>query len=131
MTYCRNLSRIALVPVLTMALCACQTVSMPKLDLVKSPEFAEDAKNIATNYPKVGEAPLSPDDIRSAGQWDRDAKALQSLRTQPRAFPVETNGDNGAAGEKFDELQAKVHAYKKDDPAGGVKNGFPNYQPRR
>ena len=70
-------SRIAVAIVVCTTLAACQTVKVPKFDLIKSPEFSEDAKNIATDYPSVKDAPFEPTDIRSDAQWDKDARAME------------------------------------------------------
>lgn len=125
-----QIKRIGLLFTIGFALCACQTVKLPT-DLVKSPEFLEDAQNISKDYPRVSEAPTSPDDIRSAAQWDKDAKALQDLRSQTRNFAVEPGPDNSTADAEYDALKAKVQGYKKDDPQSGPIEGFPDYEPRR
>jgi len=114
-----------------MALTACQTVSMPKLDFIKSPEFSADAANIATDFPKPEDAPLEPTDVRSRAQWDRDVRAIQALRKRPSRI-VDQEGLTVNQGEaQYEELKAKVQAYKKDDPASGPVEGFPKYKPRR
>jgi len=109
----------------------CQTVKMPKIDIMKSPEFREDAANIAKDYPRVKDAPTVPDDIRSDAQWDKDARALQNLRETSIRGEIEPGLTEAEAEAKFEALKAKAQAYKKDDPATGPVQGFPDYEPRR
>ena len=110
---------------------ACQTVRMPKIDILKSPEFSEDAANISKEFPRVKDAPTAPDDIRSAKQWDRDARTMQALRQKKRPVLAQQNLSEAEADAEFEALKAKVQAYKKDDPASGPVEGFPDYKPRR
>ncbi len=124
-------SRIAVAIVVCMTLAACQTVKVPKFDLIKSPEFSEDAKNIATDYPSVKDAPFEPTDIRSDAQWDKDARAMESLRDRPSGITTEAGLSASDAEARYQELKAKAQAYKKDDPATGPVQGFPPYKPRR
>ena len=126
-----HISRIATAMMACLAVSACQTVKMPKLDLVKSPEFSEDAANIETDYPRIKDAPFAPTDIRSAIQWDKDVQALQSLRDTASSIDAEPGLSKSDAEARFEELKAKAQAYKKDDPAKGPVEGFPNYKPRR
>lgn len=104
---------------------------MPKIDLMKSPEFSEDAANINTEYPRVKDAPLAPEDIRSDAQWDKDARAMQALRNSSNLAPVEPSLTDVEAENRYEELKAKAQAYKLDDPATGPVQGFPDYEPRR
>lgn len=112
-------------------LCACQTVKIPKIDILKSPEFSEDAANISKDYPRVKDAPIAPIDIRSDEQWDQDARAMQALRENATPMDAEPGLSEAEADARFETLKAKVQAYKKDDPATGPVQGFPDYQPRR
>ncbi len=123
--------RVLLACACALALGACQTVKIPKLDLVKSPEFSEEAKNIATDYPRVSDAPLAPKDIRSSVQWDRDAVALQKLHAKKSKFGLVSGPDAATSKAEFEALKDKVQAYKEDDPATGPIQGFPDYEPRR
>jgi hypothetical protein len=123
--------RILLASLLGLTLAACQTVTMPKIDLMKSSEFSEEAKNIETSYPRVKDAPLAPDDIRPAEQWDQDAIALQRLRDEKGQYSLVSGPDPEQSKAEFDALKAKVQAYKKDDPATGPIQGFPAYKPRQ
>lgn len=108
-----------------LSLSACQTISMPKLDLVKSAEFSEDAANIPKSFPRAVDAPTAPDDVRSDGQWDLDAKALQNLRNgspQVVSEPALTAQDTDRM---FEALKDKAQAYKKDDPARETDANYP------
>ena len=126
-----HISRIGVAAGVCMTLGACQTVKMPKFDLIKSPEFSEDAKNIAKDFPSTKDAPLEPKDIRSDAQWDKDARAMESLRDRPRDITTEAGLSASDAEARYQELKAKAQAYKKDDPATGPVQGFPPYKPRR
>lgn len=123
--------RIGICAVSCLVMASCQTVKMPKIDIMKSPEFSEDAANIAKDYPRVKDAPLAPDDIRSAKQWDRDARALQALRGSSIRSQMKPGLTEAEAEAEFEALKAKAQAYKKDDPASGPVQGFPDYKPRR
>ena len=108
-----------------LTLSACQTISMPKLDLIKSAEFSEDAANIPKSFPRPVDAPTAPDDVRSDAQWDRDAKALQNLRNGSPQIEVEPALTAQDTGRMFEELKNKAQAYKKDDPANGTDDNYP------
>ena len=110
-------------------LSACQTVSVPKFDFVKTPEFSEDAANIDPSFPSVDDAPEVPTDVRSAREWDKDVRVLQEL--QKNAVGVEPSLSETEGDARFEALKAKAQAYKKDDPASGPVEGFPKYKPRR
>lgn len=115
------------------ALASCQTIKMPNLDVLKSPEFREEAANIPKSFPVPGEAPVRPKDVRSDKQWDQDARALQQLRDDyvPTAIDPDMSAQNTDA--RFQELKTKAQAYKQDDPEGGIETDFPEFtiQPRR
>ena len=124
--------RIAALAVASLSLTACQTVKMPKLsDLVKSPEFSEDAAKISQDFPRVKDAPFEPTDIRSDAQWDKDANAILALRDKPNQISSESGLTAAQAEAEYEKLKAKAQAYKKDDPAAGPVEGFPKYEPRR
>jgi len=110
-----NLIRVALGLGACLTMSACQTVKMPKLDLMKSPEFSEDAANIEKDYPRVKDAPLAPTDIRSDVQWDRDARAMQALRKRPDLIENQPGLTETDAQAEYETLKAKAQAYKLDD----------------
>lgn len=98
---------------------------------MKSPEFSEDAANISKEYPRVKDAPLAPTDIRSDNQWDRDARAMLKLREKNGTTGTMPGITEAEAEAEYEALKAKAQAYKKDDPATGPVEGFPDYKPRR
>ena len=125
------IKRIVIGLSVVITLSACQTVSVPKFDFVKTPEFSEDAANIDPSFPKVDDAPEFPTDVRSANQWDKDVRAMQALRDGARPFGDEDTLTQAQGDARFEALKAKAQAYKKDDPASGPVDGFPKYRPRR
>lgn len=126
-----NFPRIAIGIGACLMMSACQTVKMPKIDILKSPEFSEDAANINKDFPRVKDAPLAPTDIRSDAQWDKDARAMQALRENPGSIEPAPPIDESTAKAEYEALKAKAQAYKLDDPATGPVQGFPDYKPRR
>lgn len=126
-----HIKRIAVCTVTGLLLAGCQTVKMPSIDIMKSPEFSEDAANIAKDYPRVTDAPSAPTDIRSDKQWDDDARALQKLRDSSVRSDMEPGLTEAEAEAEFEALKAKAQAYTKDDPVTGPVQGFPDYEPRR
>lgn len=109
--------RAAGIVLLGTALCSCASVKsrIADLDFVKLPEFREDAANIG-NYPDFTNAPQVPKDVRSAKQWDKDAKKLLAKRD---GFIVPPAGPEMSQAEIEREMQNaanKVQAYKLDDP---------------
>lgn len=123
--------RISIVAASCYLLAGCQTVKLPMLDIMKSPEFGEEAANIPKDYPRAVDAPPAPDDIRSDAQWDRDARSLERLRESSIRGEMVTSFTKAEAESEFEALKAKAQAYKKDDPASGPVEGFPDYKPRR
>jgi len=123
--------RISIIAGTCYLLAGCQTVKLPMLDVVKSPEFSEDAKNIDPDYPRPMDAPPAPDDIRSDAQWDRDARSLEKLRESSIRGEMSTTITRAESEAEFETLKAKAQAYKKDDPVSGPVEGFPDYKPRR
>ena len=100
------------------SLSACSTVKMPNLDFFKSLGFEDDTKSLS-EYPSIADTPTAPTDVRSAQQWDSEAKKLMQERD---AFNTE-RGEFSEAPKSADELareaaalRARVHAYKADDP---------------
>lgn len=111
---------------------ACQTVRMPKVDILKSPEFSEEAANISKSFPRVKDAPQAPTDIRSDKQWDKDAREMQALRETPSPIEPAPGLSEPEVKAEFEKQKAKAQAYKKDDPASGPVDIYPpDYQPRR
>ena len=125
-----NTFRISIIAGAFYLLAGCQTVKLPMIDIMKSPEFSEDAKNIAPDYPRPMDAPPAPNDIRSDDQWDRDARSLEKLRESSIRSELSTNLTKAESEAEFESLKSKAQAYKKDDPASGPVDGFPDYEPR-
>ncbi len=123
------IKRIAIGLLAAVTFSACRTVSVPQFDFVKTPEFSEDAANIDTSFPSVKDAPEAPSDVRSAKQWDNDVRELQALRNAARPIDVEPPFTEVDGEARFETLKAKAQAYKKDDPASGPVQGFPDYRP--
>ena len=111
-----------------MAIAGCQTFEMPSLeslDLIKSPEFAEDAENIETSFPKAVDAPLAPEDVRSSRQWDDDAASLQKLQAESQNRNLGSPDEIGESNASYEDLKAKAQAYKLDDPAVESDTDYP------
>jgi len=125
--------RLAVASIFAVTICGCQSVSMPKIDILKTPQFSEEAANVAkgSDFPEVQDAPLEPTDIRSAEQWDNDARTLLALRDGEGRIDTASGPTERQGEAEFERLKAKVQAYKKDDPASGPVQGFPEYKPRR
>lgn len=113
-------ARITAIALMSAALSGCITVSMPKIDIMKTPEFADDAANIGNAYPDLAEAPSRPADVRTDAAWDEDAERLLALRTSfPEASPEDQLTQAEIDAEFADRL-SKVRAYKAGDPPGGI-----------
>lgn len=110
------MTKMAAVAVLTLSLNACSSVSLPKLDLLKLPEFKEESENIG-DYPKVVDAPGLPTDVRSAGDWDNTAKDILKARASV-APPAEPDRPKtpGEITQEIDRLTEQVNEYRVDDP---------------
>jgi len=97
-------------------LSGCTTVKIPNLDFLKVPEFREDAVNIK-DYPKAGDVPIAPTDVRSAKAWDDAAKDIIKERDDyERPADIRDNVTDADVERNIDELRAKAQAYKLDDP---------------
>lgn len=99
------------------ALSACSTVKMPNVDFLKLPEFKEAAAKLSKGFPSVGNAPSRPNDIRSASDWDRAARAIMAERD---AMDVPEDGmpamSDAQVEQDVEALKAQVRRYKLDDP---------------
>jgi len=101
---------------LTLSLVGCSSVKLPKLDLLKLPEFKEESENIG-DYPNVVDAPGLPADVRSAGDWDRTAKDIIKARDSvtPPTEPDRAKTPDEITRE-IDRLTQQVNEYRADDP---------------
>jgi len=113
----KDIRRVFKACLITALLSACNTVKLPKLDLLKSPEFREEAENIG-DYPSVNDTPLAPTDLRSKAEWDVAAKAIIEVRENfdaPPEYIAPKTADE--IEHEVDTLNDTVKSYKKDDPA--------------
>ena len=97
-------------------LSACQTVSLPKMDLIKLPEFRKEIENLA-KLPEVKDAPPEPTEVKSADDWDNRAK--QVIAKGENFNPPQDYSDYKTEEQistEIEELKSKVDAYKSDDP---------------
>lgn len=109
-------AQLCAVALTTLFVSGCTSLKGPDMDFIKFPEFKEEAENIG-GYPSVEDAPLTPTDVRSDAQWDKDAKKIMAKRDGfgpiPEGEPMETDAK---FNRKVDELESKVEEYKLDDP---------------
>jgi len=95
----------------------CSTVKIPNFEMPSLPAFKEATQKLIDGYPEVADAPTRPTDVRSAGEWDKAAKALM---TERGGFVVPALGDmpegEAEVAREIDQLKAQVRAYKLDDP---------------
>lgn len=126
-----HILRIGMATIVAVSAGACHTVKIPKIDATEMPEFSDEAGGIRSDIPKVKDAPLAPTDIRPKKQWDNDARALEGLRTKSKRITMEPGPTEAESQAQYEALKAKAQAYKKDDPATGPIQGFPEYKPRR
>jgi len=94
----------------------CSSVKLPKLDLLKLPEFKEESENIG-DYPNVVDAPSLPTDVRSANDWDKTAKDIIKARDSvvPPTEPERAKTPDEITRE-IDRLTQQVNEYRADDP---------------
>lgn len=126
-----DILRLAMAAFATVSFSACHTVKIPKIEVAEMPEFSSDGGEIQSDIPRVKDAPPAPTNLRSDKQWDKDARALEKLRESPLNVEMEAGPTNAEGQAYFDDLKAKAQAYKKDDPATGPVQGFPEYKERR
>ena len=110
---CKN---IALSAILAMTLSACASVKLPKIDLIKLPDFRKESENLG-EFPELADAPASPDEVRSDENWDQTVRAIISARDNFNA-PVEPARAKTEAeiDSEIDRLTNAVNAYRADDP---------------
>ena len=116
-SHMKSVVKATAIAVMFLPAIACQTVKMPKIDLIKLPEF-RDALESPSDYPDVADAPAAPSDVRSDAQWDRAAKEIILTRD---GFVVPDNSgqekSDAEIAQDIDALKAEVRAYKADDPS--------------
>lgn len=122
---------IALSIVCVLPLSACSTTQLPNIDFMKLPEFREAAAKLTQGFPKVGNAPNRPTDVRSAAEWDAAAKAIiadrESLSVPPSGEPDLSDAEIAA---KRDALIAQARRYQSDDAVDYETPTFPTPKPR-
>lgn len=109
-------TKISALLILALFPAACSSVKVP--DIVDLPGFSETAENIDEfEYPNPNQAPESPDDIPSAEEWDRAAKAIMNRRD---SFDAPADFDSDMTAEEIkkeiEALRRKVKEYEIDDP---------------
>jgi len=101
---------------LILLLSGCRTLQVPDFDSIKFPKFREEAEHIG-DYPEVGEAPLTPDDLKSDREWDKAAnrmlKTHASLET-PKDYSGKKSPEE--IRREIEILNAEAQEYKLDDP---------------
>lgn len=107
---------IAIVALTAIMLSACSTVKMPNIDVPGIPEFKEAAAKLIDGFPEVSEAPVRPEDLRSAADWDKAAKSLMAERGAFDALEQGEVSDTQAVVSEIESLKAQVRSYKLDDP---------------
>ena len=113
----RRRQKLVLMTALTaFSLSACASVKLPKLDLIKLPDFKAETENLG-DFPNLNDAPALPEDVKTARQWDRTAREIIKIRDGFRA-PIEPNRPKTAAeiDREVDRLTDAVNEYRADDP---------------
>ncbi|MEP6341923.1 MAG: hypothetical protein ABJ275_01295 [Maricaulaceae bacterium] len=102
--------------VVLLSINACASIKLPSLDLIKLPEFRQDAENLG-DYPNVEEAPALPKEVGSDSLWDSRADKIIKTRD---LFNAPTEPDRPVTddqiNQEIDRLTASVNEYRKDDP---------------
>ena len=99
------------------ALSACASVDLPSLEFMGQSDFADEIEALDPDYPSLDETPDLPMGVRSAGEWDQDAREMEALFD---AFDAPEPGD-AMSDDEFDAAfaaaQAQAKAYQADDPS--------------
>ena len=102
--------------VIMLGLSACASIKLPKLDVLKLPEFKEESENIG-DFPDVEEVPNFPNEVKSSQAWDDQANEILSIRdnfiTPAEAERPKTEDQ---IYQEIDRLTESVKEYRKDDP---------------
>ena len=102
--------------IMTISLTACANVKIPKLDLMKLPDFRAESEKLG-EYPDVEDAPNLPEEVRSAREWDRTAEDIIKLRD---GFDTPTESDRPKSASEIqreiNRLTDSVNEYRADDP---------------
>jgi len=115
----RNMNQIlasGMICCLAVLMSACSTAKMS--DVVKLPEFRDAATEAGSfTYPDPAEAPVAPDDLRSAEEWDKAAKRILKW-AETVDVPKDPYGEvsDVEIEKEIQALKRKVKEYKLDDP---------------
>ena len=111
-----NLFKLGSGVVVLLSVNACASIKLPSLDLLKLPEFREDAENL-DSYPSVEDAPALPGDVGSDKLWDNRANKIIDIRDNFNA-PEEPDRPvtDDQINREIDRLTDSVNEYRKDDP---------------
>lgn len=103
---------------MALGLTACASVKIPKLDLMKLPDFRAESEKLG-QYPAVEDAPGLPDEVRSDRDWDRVASDIIKIRDNFDS-PVEPDRPKNEAeiDREINRLTDAVNEYRADDPPG-------------
>jgi len=111
-----GIKHIALPAILAVTLSACASVKLPKLDLVKLPDFRKESENLG-EFPELANAPELPEGVRTAEQWDETINDIIKSRD---GFNTPAEHDRAITAAEVDSeinrLTNAVNAYRADDP---------------
>lgn len=112
----RHKRLVLLACLIAAGLSACASVKIPKLDLIKLPDFRAESEELG-EYPAVEDAPTLPTEVRTDRQWDRVAKDIIRVRDSFNA-PQEPERVTAASDieREIDRLTDVVNEYRADDP---------------
>lgn len=110
-------TRFILALIATASLTACASVDLPSIEFMGQSDFADEIEALDPDYPSLNDTPDIPGDVRTAAEWDQDAREMDTLLSNFDApEPV-----NEMTAEEFDAAfaaaQAAGKAYKADDPS--------------
>ena len=103
------------------SLSACANVKIPKLDLIKLPDFKAESEKLG-EFPELADAPDLPEEVRNARQWDKTARDIIKIRDNFRA-PIEPDRPKTAKeiNREVNRLTREVNEYRADDPPAKKK----------
>ena len=98
------------------SLSACASVKIPKLDLIKLPDFKAESEKLG-EFPELANAPGLPEEVRSARQWDNTARNIIKIRDNFKA-PIEPDRPKTTKeiNREVNRLTREVNEYRADDP---------------
>jgi hypothetical protein len=78
--------------------------------------FRDNLDDLDKDYMQAEELKPVPTDVRSASEWDRSAKEMQSLRDGFQTPPLEPSLTDAEFDQRFQQAQDYADEYKDDDP---------------